>query len=82
MEENAVKSLGHNVVGMATWRTVEHNGNRISHGVTIIQGSGVDDGTYSPASDVLIWGAENIRALRDLCNEVLGENKNATPAAN
>ena len=82
MEEQTVKLIGTNSVAIGSWRTVEHNGNRISHVVTIVRGSYMGHGGFFSPADISIIDADNIRALRDLCNEVLAENKNATSAAN
>lgn len=42
--------------------------------LTIISPSDVsENGNFSPAQDVTLWGEDNIKALRDLCNELLKE---------
>lgn len=42
--------------------------------LTIISPSDVDEnGHFSPAQDVRLWGKDSIKALRDFCNELLEE---------
>ena len=37
----------------------------------IISESGIDDGVYYPAQDVYMHGVDQVKALRDLCDETL-----------
>ena len=48
--------------------------------ITLFEAGGIDDGAYYPPQSMWIHGDAQVRALRDACNEALGEEmKPPTP---
>lgn len=62
MDKKKSAHIGFNVLAYGSHSSME-----------IVQTSAVDDGAFIPASDVQIHSTQNIKNLRDFCDELLKE---------
>lgn len=67
------KHIGYNVVayGIPTKEIKEQN--YIRPTMEILCTSATDENVFSPAQSITVTSADSVRALRDFCNELLGE---------
>lgn len=73
--ETKLFDLGTAIVRAVNLCSVPLQGKQLPRGtLRIMQPATAEDGTYFPASDVYVQGADSIRALRDACNFVLEDS--------
>lgn len=67
------KAIGNYVVALITTKQTDGQSMVRQPCISILQDSFVDDNAYSPPQSVMVSTEDCVRALRDACNEALGE---------
>ena len=69
------KHIGYNVIAKGSTYRDPQSGKVVTASVTLLSESGVDEGAFFPAQDILVNGAEHVRNLRDFCDELLKDQE-------
>jgi len=73
MTRKTARAIGDYVVALVSTKTTDGQFMTRQPCVTILQDSFIDDNAYNPPQSVMVSTEDSVRALRDACNEALGE---------